>query len=184
MRDGESADARGRRSAPPLPRAQSADRRAGQARQSRQGTVVFPRHLRLREPLRRDQPTARRSDDGRRPSPCRVHLKTRSGANSIGSNCCLITSRRPRPSATRCSPRHSPPRQRRQGGCCSNSRAHQPRIGRRQLWLEALFRHFDNRRQLASYAGLAPTPWQSGSSRSRFQGVSKAGNPAAIAEPA
>jgi hypothetical protein len=25
------------------------------------------------------------------------------------------------------------------------------------LWLEALFRHFDNRRQLASYAGL---PWQ------------------------
>ena len=23
------------------------------------------------------------------------------------------------------------------------------------LWLEALFRHFDNRRQLASYAGLA-----------------------------
>ena len=26
------------------------------------------------------------------------------------------------------------------------------------LWLEALFRHFDNRRQLASYAGLAPRP--------------------------
>ena len=44
------------------------------------------------------------------------------------------------------------------------------------LWLEALFRHFDNRRQLASYAGLAPTPWQSGSV-GREQGVSKAGNP-------
>jgi transposase len=44
------------------------------------------------------------------------------------------------------------------------------------LWLEGLFRHFDNRRQLASYAGLAPTPWQSGSV-SREQGVSKAGNP-------
>src|ERR1700692_4078229 len=44
------------------------------------------------------------------------------------------------------------------------------------LWLEALFRHFDNRRQLASYAGLAPTPWQSGSV-DREQGVSKAGNP-------
>lgn len=43
------------------------------------------------------------------------------------------------------------------------------------LWLEALFRHFDNRRQLASYAGLAPTPWQSGSV-DREQGVSKAGN--------
>jgi transposase len=43
------------------------------------------------------------------------------------------------------------------------------------LWLEGLFRHFDNRRQLASYAGLAPTPWQSGSI-DREQGVSKAGN--------
>jgi transposase len=44
------------------------------------------------------------------------------------------------------------------------------------LWLEGLFRHFDNRRQVASYAGLAPTPWQSGSV-DREQGVSKAGNP-------
>ncbi len=44
------------------------------------------------------------------------------------------------------------------------------------LWSEGLYRHFDNRRQLASYAGLTPTPWQSGSI-SREQGVSKAGNP-------
>jgi transposase len=44
------------------------------------------------------------------------------------------------------------------------------------LWLEGLFRHFDNRRQIASYAGLAPTPWQSGSV-DHEQGVSKAGNP-------
>ena len=44
------------------------------------------------------------------------------------------------------------------------------------LWSEGLFRHFDNRRQVASYAGLAPTPWQSGSI-DRDQGVSKAGNP-------
>jgi transposase len=44
------------------------------------------------------------------------------------------------------------------------------------LWLEGLFRRFDNRRQLASYAGLAPTPWQSGAV-DREQGVSKAGNP-------
>ena len=43
------------------------------------------------------------------------------------------------------------------------------------LWLEGLFRQFDNRRQLAAYAGLAPTPWQSGSI-DREQGVSKAGN--------
>jgi len=44
------------------------------------------------------------------------------------------------------------------------------------LWSEGLFRHFDNRRQVASYAGLAPTPWQSGSIE-REQGVSKSGNP-------
>ncbi len=31
------------------------------------------------------------------------------------------------------------------------------------LWSEGLFRQFDNRRQVAAYAGLAPTPWQSGS---------------------
>jgi transposase len=43
------------------------------------------------------------------------------------------------------------------------------------LCSEGLFRHFDNRRQLAAYAGLAPTPWQSGSI-DREQGVSKAGN--------
>ncbi|MGX9432708.1 IS110 family RNA-guided transposase [Bradyrhizobium sp. LeoA1S1] len=44
------------------------------------------------------------------------------------------------------------------------------------LWSEGLFRHFNNRRQVAAYAGLAPTPWQSGSV-DREQGVSKAGNP-------
>ncbi len=37
---------------------------------------------------------------------------------------------------------------------------------------EGLFRHFDNRRQVAAYAGLAPTPWQSGQV-DREQGVSK-----------
>src|SRR5215218_153958 len=44
------------------------------------------------------------------------------------------------------------------------------------LWSEGLFRRFDNRRQVAAYAGLAPTPWQSGSI-DHEQGVSKAGNP-------
>ena len=43
------------------------------------------------------------------------------------------------------------------------------------LWSEGLFRHFDNRKQLAAYAGLAPTPWQSGSVNHE-QGVSKSGN--------
>src|SRR5262249_34119357 len=44
------------------------------------------------------------------------------------------------------------------------------------LWSEGLFRQFDNRRQVAAYAGLAPTPWKSGSLDPE-QGVSKAGNP-------
>ena len=44
------------------------------------------------------------------------------------------------------------------------------------LSLECFFRHFDNRRQLAAYAGLAPSPWQSGHI-DHSQGISKAGNP-------
>lgn len=45
-----------------------------------------------------------------------------------------------------------------------------------RLWLEGLFRTFANRRQLAAYAGLAPTPWLSGRIQ-REQGISKSGNP-------
>ena len=44
------------------------------------------------------------------------------------------------------------------------------------LWFECLFRPFRNRRQVAAYAGLAPTPWQSGSVQHE-QGMSKSGNP-------
>ena len=44
------------------------------------------------------------------------------------------------------------------------------------LWSEGLSRPFANRRQVAAYAGLAPTPWQSGQV-SHDQGVSKSGNP-------
>ena len=44
------------------------------------------------------------------------------------------------------------------------------------LWTEGLSRKFDNRRQVAAYAGLAPTPWQSGQI-DQEQGVSKSGNP-------
>jgi transposase len=43
------------------------------------------------------------------------------------------------------------------------------------IYSECLFRQFDNRRQVASYAGLAASPWQSGSI-DHEQGVSKAGN--------
>ncbi|MCZ8548775.1 IS110 family transposase [Mesorhizobium qingshengii] len=44
------------------------------------------------------------------------------------------------------------------------------------LHAEGLFRHFNNRRQVAAYAGLAPSPWKSGTI-DHEQGVSKAGNP-------
>jgi transposase len=43
------------------------------------------------------------------------------------------------------------------------------------LWLESLFRNFGNRRQVAAYGGLAPSPWQSGGVE-RDQGISKSGN--------
>jgi transposase len=44
------------------------------------------------------------------------------------------------------------------------------------LWLEGLFRNFANRRQLAAYAGLVPSPWKSGGI-DRERGISKSGNP-------
>jgi len=43
------------------------------------------------------------------------------------------------------------------------------------LWLEGFYRQFRNRREVAAYAGLVPTPWRSGSI-DREQGISKAGN--------
>src|SRR4030081_1274000 len=46
----------------------------------------------------------------------------------------------------------------------------------RGVGAEAFYRQFANRRQVAAYAGLAATPWQSGGIE-REQGVSKAGNP-------
>ena len=44
------------------------------------------------------------------------------------------------------------------------------------LWSEGFYRRFANRRQVAAYAGLTPTPWRSGAI-AHEQGVSKAGNP-------
>ena len=43
------------------------------------------------------------------------------------------------------------------------------------LWLEGLYRHFDNRRQLAAFSGLAPSPWRSGKI-DHEQGIAKSGN--------
>jgi transposase len=44
------------------------------------------------------------------------------------------------------------------------------------LMLEAFYRRFDNRRQVAAFAGLSPSPWQSGAV-AHDQGISKAGQP-------
>ena len=53
-------------------------------------------------------------------------------------------------------------------------------IGTNSAWLFVFelfgWRRFQNRRQLAALSGLAPTPYQSGTSRHE-QGISKAGNP-------
>lgn len=46
------------------------------------------------------------------------------------------------------------------------------------LGREVLYRSFDNRRQLASYVGIAPMPYQSGG-MDRDRGISRAGNPRA-----
>jgi len=43
------------------------------------------------------------------------------------------------------------------------------------LCREVFYRHFNNRRELGGYVGLAPSPYNSGSSRID-QGISKAGN--------
>ena len=52
-------------------------------------------------------------------------------------------------------------------------------IGMNGAWVmghELLWREFQNQRQIGSYVGLTPSPYQSGNS-ARDQGISKAGNP-------
>jgi transposase len=46
------------------------------------------------------------------------------------------------------------------------------------LTQEVFYKDFHNRREVASYFGLTPSPWQSGGT-DRDQGISKAGNPRA-----
>ncbi len=106
-------------------------------------------------------------------APCQRISSLRSAVSSIGSNFCSIRSRRWRQSGTRCSPRNrivTPP----PAAMLLAIKGIGPDFAA-ILWSEGLYRHFDNQRQIASYAGLAPTPWQSGSI-DREQGVSKAGN--------
>ena len=51
-------------------------------------------------------------------------------------------------------------------------------VGASVLSREVFYRHFDNRREVASYFGLTPSPYNSGSMRTD-QGIGKAGNPRA-----
>jgi transposase len=46
---------------------------------------------------------------------------------------------------------------------------------------EVFYKDFHNRREIAAYCGLAPSPWRSGQTN-REQGISKAGNPRARAK--
>src|ERR1700731_4842200 len=102
--------------------------------------------------------------------PCRRISRVRSAVSSIDSSCCLGRSRPSRLSvATETEGMPAPQ------AMLIDLRG----IGAEfaaVVWSEGLCRSFANRRQVAAYGGLAPTPWQSGSV-AREQGVSKAGNP-------
>ena len=101
---------------------------------------------------------------------CRSASRRRSGARSNGSTGSARSSSRA--SATRWSSR--PHRPKAIAAALQRLRGIGPELAS-LLWLEALFRRFDTRRQIAAYAGLAPSPWQSGGI-DREQGISKAGN--------
>lgn len=135
--------------------------------------LLFAQGVRDYEPLRRDRRDrleALRTGDGR---PLPKHLKQRIGRELDRLEQLLEhirtveAERNALLAAETANPRSTPATIQRLRGVGPEFAA--------VLWSEGLFRHFDNRRQLASYAGLAPTPWQSGSV-AREQGVSKAGN--------
>ena len=89
--------------------------------------------------------------------PCRCISRPRSAANSIGSNLLLDQIKRAEAErdALLAAQQAAAP------GPAGRMLLEFKGIGAEfaaSLWLEALFRHFNNRRQLASYAGLALTP--------------------------
>ena len=168
VRNGQGTDFRGRGPSPPLPRAQGADRRAGPARQSRQGAAVLTGDIWLRAAAPRPAGAAGYAP-ARRSSRLPDHLKAQVRreldrlellleqikAVEAERDVLLAAQRVAAPAAMLLDIKGIGP------GFAAI------------LWSEGLFRHFDNRRQVASYAGLATTPWQSGSI-DREQGVSKA----------
>src|SRR3954452_3007220 len=103
---------------------------------------------------------------------CAERLNASSGAWSSCSN----RSRQPRPSGTQPSRhqrRRTPMRPwwRNLPGSAGSARSWRP------CWCaRALYRPFANRKEVAAYAGLTPSPYASGD-RHRDQGISKVGNP-------
>src|SRR6516162_8922052 len=171
--NGQGAHSRGGGPPPPLPRAQSADRRESPACQSHQGAIILPGHLRIRAAAPRPTRAAEelQTGDGRPLPPHlkaqvdreldRLELLLKQIKTVEGERDALLAAAQTAMPAPAAMPLDIK-------GIGSEFAA--------VLWSEGLFRHFDNRRQLAAYAGLAPTPWQSGAV-DREQGVSKAGNP-------
>ena len=141
--------------------------------------LLFAQGISDYAPLRRDRRArleALRTGDGRE---LPAHLKAQIGreldrlellleqikAVEAERDALLAAERKPASEAGRAGPGHDAARLEgdRRELCC-------------RLWSEAFYRHFANRRQVAAYAGLAATPWQSGAI-AHEQGVSKAGNP-------
>jgi transposase len=156
------------------PRAYHAGRRAGRTRQPHQGTPVLAGDLRLRTDRARPPQAARRTAHRRRTFHSHpFQVSDRAGTRPAG------TAHRPDQSggggARQTSRRTAGGRDPVARHLLLRLKSIGPEFAN-VLWSEGLYRHFDNRRQVASYAGLAPTPWQSGSV-SHEQGVSKAGNP-------
>ena len=171
--NGQGAHSRRGRPPPPLPRAQSANRRESATRQSYQRIFIQP-VVSGYQPLRRDRRQRLeelQTGDGR---ALPQHLKALINRELDRLELLLrqiktVEAARDALLAVRQTAKPAP------AAMLLGRRGIGPEVAA-ILWSEGLFRHFENRRQIAAYAGLAPTPWQSGAV-DREQGVSKAGNP-------
>ena len=140
--------------------------------------LLFSRGISGYEPLRRDRPHGLdelTTGDGR---PLPVHLTTQIGRELDRLE--LLLDQIKEAEAERDALLAAPP-QPAAPAPCGRMLLEFKGIGSAELaavlWLEALFRHFDNRRQVAAYAGLAPTLWQSGSVNRRAGHLASPGNP-------
>ena len=136
--------------------------------------LLFAQGISGYEPLRRDRRQRSTNSARAMAAPCRRISGLRSSRELDRSEFCSIKSSGQRGSGTRCLPEQDRGASARrehvarvQGYRRQNS---PPSSGPRGFSASSI-----TAAKLASYAGLAPTPWQSGSI-DREQGVSKAGN--------